>query len=161
MLYDVLDKLSVRRLDTNQSFTLHVCIYFIYIQTACLYIFYANLFHEWIWLYHQQITLNWSLPHSLLYQNQSLYTGIFPEKLKIAKVTPLFKHGEKNLTENYRPISLLASISKIFERVVFNQIYQYFVENNFLFDGQYGFRKHHSTELAALESFDRISNGLD
>ena len=93
--------------------------------------------------------------------NQSLYTGIFPEKLKIAKVTPLFKHGEKNLMENYRPISLLASISKIFERVVFNQIYQYFVENNLLFDGQYGFRKHHSTELAALELVDRISNGLD
>ena len=93
--------------------------------------------------------------------NQSLYTGNFPEKLKIAKVTPLFKHGDKNLMENYHPISLLASISKIFERVVFNQIYQYFVENNLLFDGQYGFRNHHSTELAALELVDRISNGLD
>ena len=54
-------------------------------------------------------------------------TGIFPEKLKIAKVTPLFKHEERNLMENYHPISLLASISKIFERVVFYQIYQYFM----------------------------------
>ena len=63
--------------------------------------------------------------------------------------------------ENHRPISLLAFISKIFEIVVFNQIYQYFVENNLLFDGQYGFKKHHSTELAALELVDRISNGLD
>ena len=63
--------------------------------------------------------------------------------------------------ENYRPISLLASISKIFERVAFNQIYQYFFENNLLFDGQYGFRKHNSTELAALELGDSISNGLD
>ena len=63
--------------------------------------------------------------------------------------------------ENYRLISLLASISKIFEGVVFNQIYQYFVENTLLFDGQYGFRKHHSTEFSALELVDRISNGLD
>ena len=47
--------------------------------------------------------------------------------------------------ENYRPVSLLASNSKIFERVVFYQIYQYFVENNLLFDGQYGSRKHHLT----------------
>ena len=62
--------------------------------------------------------------------------------------------------ENYRSMSLSASISKIFERVVFNQIYQYFVENNLLFDGQYGFRKHHSTELVALELFDRISKIL-
>ena len=63
--------------------------------------------------------------------------------------------------ENYRPISLLAYISKIFERVAFNQIYQYFVENNLLFGGQYGFRKHNSTELAALELGDSISNGLE
>ena len=63
--------------------------------------------------------------------------------------------------ENYRPISLLASISKIFQRVVINQIYQYFVVNNLLFDGQYGLMKHHSMELAALELVDKISYVLD
>ena len=56
--------------------------------------------------------------------DQSLYTGIFPIQLKIAKVIPLFKKGEETSIENYRPISLLPSISKVFERVVFNQFYQ-------------------------------------
>ena len=57
--------------------------------------------------------------------NQSLNTGIFPQKLKLAKVIPIYKKGEKTKLQNYRPISLLPSISKIFERVVFNQLYEY------------------------------------
>ena len=65
------------------------------------------------------------------------------------------------LFENYRPISLLTAISKIFERVVFNQLYDHLTKHNLLFVGQYGFRKRHSTEYAALELVDRISNGLD
>ena len=52
--------------------------------------------------------------------NQSLCTGIFPEKLKIAKVIPLYKKDDNKSFGNYRPISLLSSISEIFERVVFN-----------------------------------------
>ena len=61
--------------------------------------------------------------HLCLLINQSLCTGIFPDRLKLAKVFPLFKKDEKLLFENYRPISLL--ISKIFERVVFNQLYDH------------------------------------
>ena len=93
--------------------------------------------------------------------NQSLYTEIFPKQLKIAKVIPLFKKGEETSIENYRPLSLLSSISKVFERVVFNQLYQYLDVNNLLFDSQYGFRKQHSTELAALELIDRIHKSMD
>ena len=52
--------------------------------------------------------------------NQSLCTGIFPDKLKIAKVIPLYKKDDNKSFGNYRPISLLSSISKIFERVAFN-----------------------------------------
>ena len=55
--------------------------------------------------------------------NQSLTTGIFPNKLKIAKVMPLFKKGDIYTFDNYRPISLLPSISKIFERTIYDQIY--------------------------------------
>ena len=51
--------------------------------------------------------------------NQSLNTGIFPKQLKLAKVLPLFKKDDKTIIDNYRPISLLPAISKIFERVVF------------------------------------------
>ena len=93
--------------------------------------------------------------------NQSLCTGIFPDKLKIAKVIPLYKKDDNKLFGNYRPISLLSSISKIFERVAFNQLYDYFSSNGLLYESQYGFRKLHSTELAALEFTDKISQEMD
>ena len=60
------------------------------------------------------------------------------------------------MIENYRPISLLSSISKVFERIVINQLYEYLGDNNSLFDSQYGFRKHHSTELVHVELIDRM-----
>ena len=93
--------------------------------------------------------------------NQSLFTGIFPEKLKIAKVIPLFKKGNDRLFDNYRPISLLPSISKVIEKIVYKQLYNYFVENNLIYDSQYGFRELHSTELAGLEITDRLTQSLD
>ena len=94
--------------------------------------------------------------------NQSLCTGIFPSKLKIAKVLPLYKNkGDCHLFDNYRPISLLPTISKIFEKVVHKQLYDYFADNDLFYKSQYGFRKSHSTELAALELADRISQYLD
>ena len=82
--------------------------------------------------------------------NQSLSTGISPSKLKIAKVIPLHKKNEKYLLDNYRPISLLPSISKVFERIVYNQLYSYLTTNGILFKSQCGFRKSHSTETAAI-----------
>ena len=83
--------------------------------------------------------------------NQSLTTGILPQKLKIAKVSPLYKNSDATIIENYRPISLLTVISKKFEKVIFQQINKYFTENKLFNISQYGFRKNHSTELAALE----------
>ena len=93
--------------------------------------------------------------------NQSLMTGIFPSSLKIAKISPIYKKEDPHLTDNYRPISLLPVISKVFEKVAFNQVYDYFNENNLLYKSQYGFRKKHSTELAGLEFNDKIVNYLD
>ena len=63
--------------------------------------------------------------------NQSLNTGIFPDKFKFTKITPIYKKDNKHFTENYRPISLLPSISKLFERVVYDQIYSYFIKYNY------------------------------
>ena len=60
-----------------------------------------------------------------------------------------------------RPISLLSSFSKIFERIVFNQLYDYLIEHDILYQSQYGFRRFHSTELAALELIDRIRQQID
>ena len=93
--------------------------------------------------------------------NQSLSTGIFPSKLKIAKVIPLHKKNEKDLLDNYRPISLLPSISKVFERIVYNQLYSYLTTIGILFKSQYGFRKSHSTETAAIELTVTLLQNLD
>ena len=90
-----------------------------------------------------------------------LNTGTFPDKLKIAKVIPIFKKGDPSLFENYRPISLLPAISKVLEKIIALQLSSYFETNKLLFDNQYGFRPKHSTEHAALELIDRIINKMD
>ena len=74
---------------------------------------------------------------------------------------PFCKEDDNESFGNYRPISLLSSISKIFERVAFNQFYDYFTSNGPLYESQYGFRKLHSIELTALEFTDRISHEMD
>ena len=93
--------------------------------------------------------------------NQSLFTGIFPKSLKLAKVLPLYKKEDPHLFGNYRPISLLPTISKLFEKVVYKQLYDYFTKNDLFYKSQYGFRQKHSTELAALELSDRLYDQLD
>ena len=93
--------------------------------------------------------------------NQCLKMGIFPNQLKIAKVVPIFKTGDDTLFTNYRPISLLPSTSKVVERVIFNQLYTYFETNKLFYRSQYGFRKRHSTEFAALELVDKLLYMMD
>ena len=90
--------------------------------------------------------------------SQSLSTGIFPEKMKIVKVSPLFKNGKKAIASNYRPISVLPYFSKILERIMYNRLYSYLTENNILFNKQFGFRASHSTEYALLELVDQVTN---
>ena len=97
----------------------------------------------------------------ILLINQVLNTGIFPDELKIAKVIPLFKKYDPKLLKNYRPISLLPTISKVVEKIIFTQLSTYFNENKLIFDNQYGFRPKHSTEYAALELVDRIITQMD
>ena len=93
--------------------------------------------------------------------NQSLSTGIFPEKLKIAKIIPIYKKNEDDDMNNYRPVSLLPIFSKIFEKVVQNQLYNYLNNNNLLFDSQHGFRKNFSTETAVIELVDYLKLQID
>ena len=93
--------------------------------------------------------------------NQSLTSGIYPDKFKISKVTPLHKKDDRTAISNYRPISLLPTMSKIIERVIHSQLYAYFNENNLITEQQYGFRPRHSTELAALKLTDTIMYELD
>ena len=88
-------------------------------------------------------------------------TGIFPDSFKISKITPLFKKGDVSMLSNYRPISLLPTISKIFERILYNQLYDYFNSNNLLAEEQYGFRTNHSTEYAAVKLVDNVSKEME
>ena len=71
--------------------------------------------------------------------NLSLSTGIFPNRLKVAKVTPIFKKGEKSSISNYRPLSVLPCFSKILEQIMYNKLYVYFTINSILFNKQFGF----------------------
>ena len=64
--------------------------------------------------------------------NQSLSTGIFPDRLKIPRVVPLFKKGDQHIPDNYRPISLLPVVYKVFGKVIFNQLYQYVTDINLI-----------------------------
>ena len=88
-------------------------------------------------------------------------TGIFPDALKIAKLKPLYKKGDNFCLNNYRPISLLPTISKNFERAMFTQLYSYLNANNLLSEQQYGFRSQHSTELACIKLVDYITTEMD
>ncbi len=93
--------------------------------------------------------------------NQKLHTGFFPDLLKIAKVTPIFKKDDETIFSNYRPISLLPVISKLFEKVIISQTYYFFQNEKLFYCSQYGFRNKHSTELAALEIVDRLLTDID
>ena len=98
---------------------------------------------------------------STLIINQLLESRIFPDGLKIAKIIPLYKKGNINSITNYRPISLTPTISKVFERVIFNQLYMYLDHNNLLSEQQYEFHANHSAELAAIKLADYIVHEID
>ena len=93
--------------------------------------------------------------------NQMLNTGIFPVILKQSKVTPIYKANDNELLSNYRPISVLSSMSKLYEYVISDQLTQYLIDNNLFSLNQYGFRVQHSTELAALNIVDRLTYLMD
>ena len=88
--------------------------------------------------------------------NLSLCTGFIPDDLKIAKIIPVYKKGPNDSFTNYRPISLLPSISKILEKVVAQQVMEYLDENNLLYKHQYGFRKSYNSSHPILQFINRI-----
>ena len=91
-----------------------------------------------------------SEPLSTIFNN-SLLQGIFPNKMKIAKVVPLHKSNSRNETTNYRPISLLLTISKILKKLMYTRVYNFLCETKQLYASQYGFRKHHACDQAVGE----------
>ena len=93
--------------------------------------------------------------------NLSLAKGIFPDDLKIARVTPVFKVGNGNEVGNYRSISILSCFSKILERIMCNRLFKYLTTNEILYKKQFGFQEGHSTEHAIMQLIDNINNSFE
>nr|XP_047129346.1 uncharacterized protein LOC105846764 [Hydra vulgaris] len=90
----------------------------------------------------------------------SITQGLFPNSLKIAKVTPIFKTGGHTNITNYRPISVLPVFSKILERIMYNRIYTYLIDNELLYKNQFGFQRNSSTEHAILQVTRSIADSF-
>ena len=93
--------------------------------------------------------------------NRSLSTGEFPTIMKLAEVIPLYKNKERYYESNYRPISLLSTISKILEKLVYSQVYEFLDRTGQLYENQYGFRAKHSCEHAIGQALGSIIKGLE
>ena len=96
-----------------------------------------------------------TVEHTVLKHNLSVYNSI------LKRLIPKAKNSYYYSVDNYRPISLLPAIYKVFEKVVYHELYSYFLQHNLLCKNQYGFRKQHSTEHAILEGVDRIGSAMD
>ena len=93
--------------------------------------------------------------------NLSFSTGLFPKILKQAKIIPIFKKGDGQDCNNYRPISLLSNISKIIEKLVHMQLCGFLAFNNFLCTNQYGFPNLHPTNHALITITEKIRKAID
>ena len=93
--------------------------------------------------------------------NLSLQTGYIPIQLKSAKVIPIFKSGDKHDFNNYRPISLLSSLSKLLEKIVASQMLGFLNKFKYFYKHQYGFRKRHNTSHPIIHFLDKIYDSLN
>ena len=94
------------------------------------------------------------------YINDSMSKGVFPDILKIGKITPIYKKDDKELFENYRPVSTLPIFGKIFEKVIYERLYSFLVSQQLMTPSQFGFRKGHSTSHALNYSINHIEETL-
>ena len=92
--------------------------------------------------------------------NNSFSSGIVPDELKIAKVCPVYKNGDRAQFCNYCPISILPSFSKIYEKLVYNKLTNYVSKHLVLHNNQYGFRSQHDTCMAVIDMVDKITNAI-
>jgi hypothetical protein len=93
--------------------------------------------------------------------NLSLEQGIFPKELKIANIIPIFKSGETDSVGNYRPVSLLSTVSKVFERAFYSRLSSFIKQQKILYELQFGFREGHSTHMAIIQLLENIITSLD
>ena len=92
--------------------------------------------------------------------NKSLSEGKFPDIMKIARINPIFKAKDKTDISNYRPISILPTLSKVFEKVIFKRLYSFLEKYSILSENQFGFRPKHSTIDAIIQFTNQITEGF-
>ena len=91
----------------------------------------------------------------------SIKSGSYPSKLKIGKITPIFKSDDESDANNYRPISLLSNFNSIFEKIMYKRMTYYIEQHDLLYPSQYGFRKGHSTQHAMLDIINDIQANMN
>ena len=99
-------------------------------------------------------------PHLSELFNLCIATATFPDILKIAKVVPIYKKGSLREVKNYRPVSTLSNISKIFETLLFKRLDSFIKSKSLLSENQFGFRKGKNTEMAALTLLNRLVGAM-
>ena len=108
----------------------------------------------------KQVSNEYCIPLTHLI-NLSVLQVDFPSEMKLAKVLPIYKADNHQLIQNYRPISVLNFFSKVYKRVIYNNLLDFIMENNILYDKQFGFRKGHSTSHAIITLVNKVSKSLD
>jgi len=93
--------------------------------------------------------------------NLSISSGMYPTKLKMAKIIPIFKAEDNTNANNYRPISLPSNFNRIFEKLVYSRMESFIEQNDILSSSQYGFCKVHSTQHAILDILSTIQENMD
>src|SRR5688572_18913713 len=93
--------------------------------------------------------------------NCSIRTGEVPSDIKLAKVVPIYKQGNKNEVSNFRPVSILPFFSKLFERVMYDRLYSFINQSKILYPFQHGFQPGHSTYMSLIDIQDKISQAMD
>jgi len=93
--------------------------------------------------------------------NRCINEDVFPDSLKIACITPISKIRNPQSPSDYRPISVLPTLSKVFEKHLYQRVYSFLTENNAIAKWQYGFRTNHSTDLAITTLYDEYINNID
>ena len=93
--------------------------------------------------------------------NKSFALGVFPDQMKLATITPIFKGGSKLDVSNYRPVSVLPIISKVLEKLMLTRLTKYLDKNKIIYEHQFGSQRNRSTTMAVLDLSARITKALD
>ena len=87
--------------------------------------------------------------------------GVFPDKLKLARITLMYKDEYSSNVSNYRPVSVLICFPKILERKMYNRLYKYLIENNILYSQQFGLQNCHSNDHAIIQLVDQMTESFE